>query len=118
MIFGRWKASTDLCRLFSRFNKKFFDGKLVGEIRVGWRDPIIKGHAGELIPPIDGKPAIILLNPKLKEINAQKYAMSTLLHEMAHFHLWVQGKSQKTHGPYFQNEMKRLADIGAFKDVW
>jgi len=43
----------------------------------------------------------------------------TLLHEMVHVKLGlVAPKGEDIHGPTFQHEMHRLANEGAFEDIW
>jgi hypothetical protein len=112
-----WKTDKYLCDKFNEFNRKYFGNKLIGTVRVGWRKPFVEGHAGETIPVKD-EYILLLINPKLRRVGAQNYALSTLLHEMCHVKLWQQGKKVYTHGPLFQNEMKRLARIGAFNTIW
>lgn len=112
-----WKTDEYLCDKFREFNRKYFGNSLSCEVHLGWRPPLIKNHAGEIFPH-KNSPSLILINPKLREIGAQNYALSTLLHEMCHLSLWYQKKNPRTHGPLFQHEMKRLANLGAFNTIW
>ena len=43
---------------------------------------------------------------------------STILHEMAHIKVDLKFGREMGHGKHWQNEMKRLARLGAFRDMW
>ena len=55
-----------------------------------------------------------------KQLNpAPKQESMTLLHEMVHVYLDTKGIQElKMHGPKFQAEMRKLADRGAFDQLW
>jgi hypothetical protein len=59
-------------------------------------------------------PAIICLSRKL----SSSITMLTLLHEMAHLKVERKWKRDMGHGKHWQNEMKRLAKLGAFDSYW
>ena len=114
-----WKTHKYLIQKFLEFDKKYFGSRLCKETaQVGWG--IIQGtHAGEYFwPEENGDPHLILINPLLKSLGCQNYALTTLLHEMVHFDLWLKRRRQCGHGKLFQTEMKRLAEAGAFKGLW
>jgi len=58
----------------------------------------------------DGR--IILINPVVERDADQR--RRALCHEMTHMAVWTQDKE---HGPVFQNQLRHLAELGAFKGI-
>lgn len=115
-----WKTDKALRGRYDKFNRKYFGNRLPKgkQVLVIWRKPFIAGHGAELCFPFEKNQPLVLVNPILKKIGAENYSIQSLLHEMCHLHLWVQGKSYKGHGWLFQNEMKRVANLGALRGIW
>ena len=113
-------TNKDLTWWYDYHNKNHFGNKLPAAVWVGWHTPIIKNHAAEFVSFKDGSYAIFI-NPKLKKLGTTNYAHSSLVHEMVHCKLMMDGKRPSIyngHGRLFQTEMKHLANIGALKGLW
>lgn len=109
--------------LYNRYNKKFFEGKLP-DIILGYatgaelKKSLKEKRSKEVLCAVtyfDEEhttiPLSIVLNKEAHKYVADKKA--TVLHEMAHV-----SKPRAGHGKVFQEEMKRLAQAGAFSDIW
>lgn len=114
----------ELAQLFEEYNRRYFRGHLP-PVELAWVDP----HPDELAwchtYNEEGRPRCnkgqIHISTQIRHIrNTMKMA---LLHEMAHWKLrhhpivGHQGRGD-SHGHAFQREMKRLAAIGAFRQLW
>jgi hypothetical protein len=114
-----FKTDKRLTGWYHQYNKKYFDNKLTSHVTVGW-DLEIEADAGRthgvrFHPKEDGidlEVATIHLHPD-KHVGSTD-ARFTLLHEMCHLRLlpWTR------HGKKFNDEMRRLAILGAFDDLW
>lgn len=62
-----------------------------------------------------GKRTAILLNPTLQSDPAA--LTRALCHEMVHAHLHFAGDASASHGPAFQNVLRRLSEEGAFEGI-
>jgi hypothetical protein len=104
------------------YNQRYFGNKLPTDARIIWSDKTTKKRAAQLL--VWGHSladAEIALNPMMKKLGAECRALQSLLHEMCHLYLRVLGKSSSVytgHGRLWQQQMKRLARIGAFSHVW
>jgi len=58
----------------------------------------------------------IRIIPELKEMKC--VAFMSLLHAMCHLKALYAGEVYLNHGWKWQREMKRLANIGAFNNIW
>ena len=113
-----FKQDKRLQRWYQRYNKKYFDNSLPSTVDVGWdlEEPdAARTDAIVFKQEEDGiamTMACIRLDPK-KHIGSTD-ARFSLLHEMCHLKLapWAH------HGKKFNNEMRRLAMLGAFDDLW
>lgn len=104
------KSHTQLLRLFRRFNTKYFCGTLP--------EPLIyythiEGGACYGTCDWDGERFVICIDPQWASKRAFRHF--TVLHEMVHIKQWSHGI---THGKRFHAEMLRLAQNGAFKEIW
>ena len=101
----------------NKFIQKYFD-KDFPEVHLKWKKPFVKGHGAEFLEH-NGK-RFILLNPILRKLGTENYALICLLHEMCHAKLSVHPLpgARRGHGKTFQQEMKRLAVLGAFDSIW
>lgn len=102
---------------FNTYNLRHFNSRLPKDTVVEWSTKMVK-HAIERVH-VHGKSrcsewgcekSFIRLHPDMQKMEA--VALMTLLHAMVHL------DGNLTHGPGFQNEMKRLAAKGAFRDLW
>jgi hypothetical protein len=108
------KPSAHLKMLYNMFNALYFRDRLPKGTRlyfvskVGRSKSIAKSAcaATYLFDP----PVIVIQKSKAKSM---RYVSADLLHEMAHI-----SKPRAEHGKVFQKEMKRLANAGAFQNVW
>lgn len=100
----------DLEREYAEFNKMYF-GSALPTVPVRW-GRTSKGHAAEFWDD----PIQIVIHPMMKRFGLGKYTQLLLLHEMVHVRLRKERCAD--HGKKFHTEMKRLADIGAFKPLW
>jgi predicted SprT family Zn-dependent metalloprotease len=108
----------ELTRLYTRYNKKYFDGKLPQEIPIKLID-MSKTENGGLHTGIDYhglRLDNIYLDSTFKGYDA--LLKFFLLHEMAHAKLFPQPDGADPHGQQFDDEMMRLAFRGAFKGLW
>lgn len=98
---------TKLERAFRQYNRKYFDNLLPNppEAELCWENTQFMGYYQR----DEEKIAIAKRDQRFDRV--WKF---TLLHEMVHMHL----PSGSSHGPKFQQEMLRLAQAGAFKDLW
>jgi hypothetical protein len=97
-----------LVRWYAKYNRLYFGGNLPENILIWYEVPA--GAYGDC-QIVDGVWRI-RINPSLAGWPA--IAKWTLIHEQAHIklHPYVQ------HGKKFHTEMLRLAEAGAFHDVW
>lgn len=96
-----------LRRWYRRFNRRYFDNKLPPRIPL----KLVEANRGYLSG--DTHETCVLA------INEAYYwdtgiGRMTMLHEMVHLKLFP----YPGHGPKFQEEMKRLARLGAFEHLW
>lgn len=97
---------------YDSYNEDYFLGQLPKDTLVQYGDlgPLVSG----ITLQSSGQFHIIVslkLNPTPQE------AHFTLLHECVHVKLWNKHLLDD-HGIEFQTEMVRLAEIGAFKELW
>jgi hypothetical protein len=101
---------TALKRCYLRFNRIYFSNRLPTELPVRWAQDKSLG------PPKwmgCSNSDFILLNARYRY--SKNLCKTTLLHEMAHI-ATVEEKAH--HGPQWKREMRRLARIGAFDNIW
>lgn len=118
----------DLQSCYHRHNKKYFDGKLPAETVVEFSAQKPQWMAeGTFIPHLINswdyrrhgprpKVPTVRIDPKLMEfqVTAEMY----LFHAMVHIRGVLGDRRYFTHGPVFQHEMLRLAEAGAFRQIW
>ena len=86
------------------------DTKLYFAVKIGRSKSVEKSNCAVTYMYPDKPPVIIIQKTKYKSM---RYVVADLLHEMAHL-----AKPNASHGEVFQSEMRRIADKGAFKNVW
>ncbi len=110
------QSNRALKKLFREYNRRFFGGKLPDCIvcfatpRSFEKNGLGKATCAVTFMKGYDRPAIFISANKLK---GWRYIKSDLLHEMTHV-----SKPRAEHGKVFQDEMKRLANAGAFELIW
>jgi hypothetical protein len=103
---------TRLKRLYLAYNRLYFGSRLPADLPVTWCRSLPKELWACM--EFDKKPRAIKINASL--MGSGQWAKMKLLHEMAH--VSVHGKERGEHGPLWHREMRRLARVGAFDDLW
>lgn len=98
----------ELKRVFDYYNARYFDGKLPSDTDVMFAPT--ENCIG--IAEVDHGGFIVTIDPKYA-IEGRTWRL-TLLHEMVHLKLYP----ARTHGNTFQQQMFRLAILGAFRQLW
>jgi hypothetical protein len=100
-----------LKRCFHKYNELYFGGLLPDAV-VFWEPAFVtRDELGELYQ--DKGTFVIRIDPSIRNYT-KALARMTLLHEMAHMKLWPDIR----HGRKFNDEMLRLAQLGALKGLW
>lgn len=104
----------ELRKLYVRYNKLYFDGKLPDTVPIQLVDMSQTDKAG--LCTTYQEPGLILHSIHLDSTfkNYDPLLKFFLLHEMAHVKLHPYAE----HGQEFDDEMFRLASRGAFKGLW
>lgn len=108
----------DLKKWFLLYNKQFFEDSLPRNTQVEWADLRGEGCVGMYTP---GQPPLIQICHRLRQLSSGSIAKYTLMHEMAHVKSDLRGvgwSRRGWHGEGFENEMLRLAVLGALKGLW
>lgn len=98
-----------LRRWYRENNERWFNGRLPDDVDVIYAP--VSGCSG-MVTQDNAEDFILTINPKYAI--DMKAVRITLLHEMVHIDL----APYYTHGERFQNAMKRLAVMGAFRGLW
>jgi hypothetical protein len=100
---------------YSAYNDTYFGGVLpAAEVRFVHN---LSSDGSEDMGLTEGPPFIIYLSDKYQD--NMRITLMTELHEECHVAVSVSGKSElDAHGPLFQHCMTRLAEEGAFRDLW
>lgn len=105
-----------LRRSYLKFNDEWFESKLPHSVEVFWEPA--NGNLGETfefetLEETCGEPVLgIRIDPTLRF--AARLWKFTLLHECCHVKLYP----HFGHGKKFDREMLRLANAGAFRNLW
>lgn len=102
-------SDKQLRRWYREYNQRWFSGELPESIDILYAP--ITGCLGDVID-CPAEDFIIRINPQCA-FDTRMVRM-ILLHEMAHVAVWPYA----WHGGKFQDEMQRLAALGAFKGLW
>lgn len=101
---------TPLERAYCRYNKAYFNNRLprISEVRVRFRKIDVLGYqCGNEIA----------INVRFRGYSS--IVLGTLLHEQVHLLLDDdESHAKQPHGKKFQKEMRRLARMGAFSEIW
>lgn len=109
----------NLKRLYDDYNRRYFDNKLPKQARIVPSRRMPKRSAlgtTEYNPKYGEQAFCVKINYKLEKM--LDIAKLTLLHEMCHIKLLNYEKNSFIHGKQFNQEMRRLANIGAFDGLW
>src|SRR5690348_14172497 len=111
-----FKADRRLKNFYDKSNRLYFDGKLPVDTEVGWNEELDTIYYGLTLgfSDEDTKHSFFQMHISTALKGFPEIARLTVLHEMAHIHLYPYMK----HGKKFQDEMIRLAVRGAFKGLW
>jgi hypothetical protein len=104
------KSDRQLKRFYNTYNRLYFDGKLP-ECHIWW-EPLGGSTFGDCLYLEEEKVWRIRMNPFMA--GWKSVYRFTLLHEMVHVKLSPYLK----HGKKFNDEMLRLAEQGAFNNIW
>ncbi len=109
------QSDRQLLRLYNQYNNKYFNGELSEKVEIVW-EPYPKCD-GVICPIFEISDGIfsIKIDPALK--GSPCYARVVLLHEMVHASIWRAHPKHK-HGKLFQDRMLKLAQDGAFRNLW
>lgn len=99
-------------RLYREYNRKYFRGALPPRAKILMALNWPLDRWGRCERDENGRFTIILNN---KLCSLERAFRWTMLHEMAHIPTM---KESDDHGPKWRKEMRRLARVGAFEDVW
>ncbi len=117
----QWKKSRpNLERLYQHYNRKWFNEKLPDNCVLIWDRKRCEREKwyGEADKTMNHP--VIRIAYSIR--NRPTQIRCTLLHEMVHIKLWVQGvgmgREMDWHGPEFDSEMLKLARQGAFHGIW
>lgn len=99
---------------YDKYNKQWFEGILPNHTVLYW-EPLVEDGVTCPVYEVDHGQFLIKIDPSLKGVPS--YFKIILLHEMVHLSLWPK-HPRSQHGKLFQQEMKRLANEGAFKALW
>ena len=106
----------DLQTLYDQYNRGWFEEKLP-ILPVTWIDDASDKAPMAVTHGTKTEPDSIEMNRAF--LPAQVETELYLFHEMCHVETWVAShKLKDQHGEYFQSCMRRLADEGAFNDLW
>lgn len=102
------RKPTRLQRAYCYYNRKYFGNNLpsLSQVSIKWGDIEVMGF--------QSGPRIVI---NQKDRSRDRVWKFTLLHEMVH--LWLDDYvTRSDHGTEFQQEMLRLAEAGAFRNLW
>ena len=120
---AKWMTGAWLAQEYKRLNRKWFNNTLPSDVRLRWtrgfRPPnntfVGRTRNTRRVGASTNSTASGYSITLSTRMQGMAFVMMTLLHEMAHVATWGEKKS---HGPRWQAEMLRLAQIGAFKEWW
>src|SRR6266704_3601735 len=100
---------------YDRYNREWFSSNLPLSTVILW-EPLVQAD-GETcnVFEVDHGQFMVKLDPSIKGF--PKVWKITLLHALCHLALWPK-HPRSQHGKLFQDEMKRLANENAFRNLW
>lgn len=113
------KFSKILTEIYETNNSLYFNGRLP-RLKVYFA-PLHGKTYGETIFDLEDRRAIAIhINSKIGKLGWDCTATITMLHEMCHVSIGVQGdgtSAEKNHDEVFQAEKRRIIVLGAFDDL-
>ena len=118
------RASSYLSKLYNLYNQRFFAGILPYGVRlyyaqkldkVDTRDGKHRSTCAVTYFYKDGPPKIVIRKTATSNM---RHIASDLLHEMVHISKPNADCEDKNPNSAFQKEMKRIANAGAFNQIW
>lgn len=110
------QSNRALKKLYREYNRKYFGNRLP-DVFIDFTTPrdLAKNGLGKATCAVTflkgySRPAIFISRNPLK---TWRYVKSDLLHEMCHV-----ARPRADHGQAFEEEMLRIAKMGAFKNIW
>lgn len=100
---------------YDKYNLNWFDSSLPSDTLIYWEPPPVAFGTSCPVFENDHKHFVIKLDPSIKGV--PDFWKQVLIHEMVHVKLWPK-HPRSLHGKLFQDEMKRLANDGAFRLLW
>ena len=109
-------GNATLYRQYLRFNRLYFGDKLPADILIYWEPNIPVDAAAETCPvyEVAHDKFKITMDPAIQDL--RKYWKICLLHEMIHVKLWRTNPKHQ-HGKLFQGELRRIMELGAYKNL-
>jgi hypothetical protein len=112
------RRDTSIQRFYHLVNRRYWRGRLPRDVIVRWdRKLLRREHA---VATLENYPAVVCIIRIARELYCCRGLVGlVILHEMAH--LAIQLRLQRAcagHGWRFQQEMMRLAKLGAFRELW
>lgn len=112
-------ASIEMQQYYISYNVKYFDGRLPIDTLVECSPLHIDdlGYQGETSKDNKGRYQITIAQELCE---GERVYLPVLLHEMVHIDIGDRENDTGPflHGPLFHDEMRRLAEAGAFDDLW
>lgn len=105
-----------LHRLYARFNKKWFDGRLPAQVAMSFEDMDASGNAGLCTTYTEGPLTIHSIHLDKRFQDCDRLLEWFLIHEMAH--IAAHPNEKIPHDQAFQDQMMVLAGRGALWDLW
>jgi hypothetical protein len=118
------RASSYLAKLYNLYNHRFFSGNLPEGVRlyyapkldkVDTRDGKHRSTCAVTYFYKEGPPKIVIRKTATSNM---RHIASDLLHEMVHISKPNADCENRNPNSIFQKEMKRIANAGAFNQVW
>lgn len=108
-------TDAQLQQYYSAYNDAYFDGNLpAAQVKFVHN---LSSDGSEDMGLTEGPPFIIYLSDVYQDND--RITLMTEAHEICHVAIAARGQEElDAHGPLFQHCMTRLAEEGAFKDLW
>ena len=103
-----------LKRMYSRFNRTYFNGELP-ETTLVWWEPCSDADGRTESPENDPASLVIKLDPSL--YSHGRLTKLVLLHEMVHVLMWARGARVEDHGRLFDAEIQRLTEYREYRKL-
>lgn len=109
-----FKSDKRLKRFYDKLNKLYYENRLSDDTQVGWNDEIGGYGLTIAIDDEETQHKIFMIYVDKKKHFDFRQVLMTIVHEIAHVALYP----CMNHRKKFQNELRRLAMLGAFDNLW